>query len=277
MKKKTISGIVIVAVLLLSFTVSGVQAFAVSALSVFRVGETKTINITPDDISQMVIIAKGYADANPGHREDVYEKPQSDKPDYNMLIDVSEFTAFNVTLPNELKNQKPELFATDIIEKNIPIQNDESVLVALSPTFIAKYENMTFIATQGMNNSVSSEEKNEIRQKILSSPMLTENIRTQLAVIDPNTKDIYLPVITGISREADLGGTTGYLYSASDIQAIMGALPAELTTEMQNEMVEKDSEDQNSKAIIWTKNGVLYALTGDLSDNELIAVARSVR
>ncbi len=289
MKKKTIGTVAIVAALLLTVTVPQVQAFAISTLSVFRIGDTKTINISLDDISQMTETAKDYAEANKGkfdkHGEGKYEKPSMDSHEYKTLTNVNEFTAFDVNLPRELKNHETELFATDIIEKSIQMQNGDSITVAISPMLVAKYENVAFIAAQGMNNSMSSEAKSEMWQRMLSSPMLTENIRTQLAAIDPNTKDIYLPVISGISREADLGSTTGYLYAASDMQGIMGALPTELTAEMQSKMSEVVSknthtspyEHKNENSIIWAKNGVLYALVGDLSDSELIAIARSVR
>jgi len=289
MKKKMIGIAAIVAALLIAVTVPQVQVFAVSALSVFRVGDTRTINISLDDISQMAETAKEYAEANKDkfkeHRDGEFRKPSMEKPEFKTLGDIDEFTAFNVNLPRELRNQNVELFATDIIEKNISMGNDESVLVALSPMLVAKYENVVFIATQGMNSSVSSETKSEIWQKILNMPILTENIRTQLAAIDPDTKDIYLPVITGVSREADLGGTTGYLYSVSDMQIIMGALPTDLMAELQNKTDEtasanahkEVSENKDANIIVWTKSGVLYALVGDVSDSELIAIARSVR
>ncbi len=289
MKKKIIGAVVIAAALFFTVTVPSVQAFAFSVLSVFRVGDTKTINISLDDISQMAQSAKEYTEANKdkfvGHGEGTYEKPSMENPEYKTLGDIDEFTDFRVNLPKEMKNQKAELFATDVIEKSISMKGGESFSFAMSPTLVAKYENVAFIATQGMNSSVSSEVKAEMWQRVLSAPMLTENIRTQLAAIDPNTKDIYLPVITGISREADLGGTIGYLYATSDIQSIMGALPAELTAEMQSKISKAASkntysappEHKNANAIIWTKNGALYALVGDLLDSELIAIARSVR
>ena len=53
MKKKMFGIAAIVAALLIAVTVPQVQVFAVSALSVFRVGDTRTINISLDDISQM--------------------------------------------------------------------------------------------------------------------------------------------------------------------------------------------------------------------------------
>ncbi len=300
MKKKTILTAVIVPALLLTLTVPSVQAFAFSALSVFRVGDTKTINISLDDISQMAETAKEYAEANKEkfeeyaeankekfeeYMEGEYEKLSMEKPEYKTLADVDEFTAFNVNLPRELKNQEVELFATDVIEQSIPMENGESISVALSPTLVAKYENVAFIATQGINDSMSSEAKAEMWEKVLSVPILTENIRTQLEEIDPNTKDIYLPVIAGISREANLGGTTGYLYATSDMQSIMETLPADLMAEMESKISEAASENmhpvptehKNANAIVWTKNGVLYALVGDLSDSELVAIARSVR
>ncbi len=286
MKMRIITAVVIAAVLTLTITVPQVQAFAFSALSVFRVGDAKTITITIDDITLMAEQAKESITSgmkNPKEHISGTENGSIDKSDYKTLSNASEFTAFNVKLPRELNDQKPELFATDVMDKSIEMPNGESISISLSPSFIAKYENVVFMATQGMNNDMNQELKTEMWQKLLAAPILTDNIRSQLAAIDPNTKDIYLPVITGISREVDLGGSTGYLYATSDMQSIMGALPTELTAGFSNKMNEAvsaegtQSEHKNMNVIIWTKGGVLYILVGDLSDSELAAIARSVR
>lgn len=286
MKKKMISVVAVALALTLTMIIPQVRAFAVSALSVFRVGDVKTITITLDDIAQMSAFANEHAQS--GKDEELAPtkgengKVPNDKPDYKTLSGISEFTAFSVNLPGDLKDQQPELFATDVSEKNIEMQNGEHFTVSLSPILVAKYENAVFLATQGMNDDVSSEAKQEMWQKLLTAPVLTENIRSQLAAINPDTKDIYLPVITGISREANLGGSTGYLYASADMQSIMSALPAGLMTDLQGKMSSDASVDaqqapKNTNVIIWTKNGVLYALAGELTDSELTSMARSVR
>lgn len=286
MKKRIISAGAIAVALVLTITIPQVQTFAFSALSVFRVGDAKTITITMDDIAEMSGLAKEYIPSGlekPEGYTNGTEKVFIEKPDYKTLSDASEFTAFNVNLPRKLNDQKPELFATDVMDKSIEMPDGESISISLSPSLFAKYENVVFMATQGLNSDVSRESKDEMWQKLLSVPVLTDNIRSQLAAIDPDTKDIYLPVITGISREANLGGSTGYLYATSDMQSIMGALPPELTAGVSDKMSEAmttketPSERKNMNMIIWTKSGVLYVLAGDLLDSELVAIARSVR
>lgn len=303
MKKNTKFMVITAAALALVIGVPQVQAFAVSALSIFRVGDTKTITITLEDIAQMTESAKLYAQEKEGydlenkefpHDKEAmkaeFEAAHGEKPGYLTLTNVNEFAGFDVNLPRDLKNETPELYATEVFEKTFEMKEGESVTVAMSPMLVAKYEQVVFMATQGFSDTVSAQVKEEMWEKVLSVPILTENIRAQLAAIDPTTNDIYLPVITGVSREADLGGRTGYLYSASDMKMLMGEefssmmpsgmneeLNAELNEELNAELNEELNSELTGNVIIWTKNNVLYVLAGEVSDSELIAMARSVR
>jgi len=283
MKKKKIITLLVVCVLVITLCIPQVNALAMDALSGFRVGQAKTITITLDDISQMVSYVQENAEAHPdGELPDDWEDySHGDEDDFEdvsprELDSISDFTAFEAKLPRDLENEKVKLYAMDQLEKSLTLEDGGDVSVALSPMLFAEYEdvNVLFAATQGMSDSLSAEQKAELHEKILSLAFLTENIRSQLADIDPSTKDIYLPVITGVSREADINGTTGYLYGMNELRGIAGALPEEFSEAFSEA---ETSEAENINLLIWTKDGVLYMLCGDMPETELAAIARSVR
>lgn len=286
MKKKKIITLLIVCALVVILCIPQVNALAMNALAGFRVGQAKTITITLDDITQMVSYAQENAETYqdgelPDGWEDYVLEEEGDSEDAGhqeiLEIDsISDFTAFDVKLPGDLENEQVNLYAADQVEKTFTLEDGNEVSVALSPTLIAAYEdtNVLFAATQGMSDSLTDEQKADLHEKILSLPFLTENIRSQLADIDPSTKDIYLPVITGISREADINGTAGYLYGMNELHGIAGALPEGFAEQLD----EADTEEvENINLLIWTKDGVLYMLCGDMPETELTAIARSVR
>lgn len=283
MKKKKIITLLIACALVVTLCIPQVNALAMEALSGFRVGQAKTITITLDDISQMVSYAQENAEAYPdGELPDDWEGySHGDEENFEgvsprELDSISDFTAFDAKLPRDLESETVALYAVDQMEKTLTLEDGSDVSVALSPMLLAEYEgtDVYFLATQGMSDSLSAEQKAELHDKMLELPFLTENIRSQLANIDPATKDIYLPVITGISREAEINGTTGYLYGMNELRGMMGALPEEFAAEFSEA---ETSEMENINLLIWTKDDVLYMLLGDMPETELVAIARSVR
>lgn len=282
MKKKKVLSVLLIGALICTLFIPQVNAFAMDALSNFRVGQAKTITFTLDDIAQMAGYIQDEAmaydeamdeedwayDADLELMESDYEEPE-----IRRLDSIEDFDAFEVSLPKALKDEEVTLHASEMQKKTFAAQDGTEMTVALSPTLAATYDDAMFIATQGISDTMSSEQKAEIKEKLIALPIWTENIRSQLAEIDPSTKDIYLPVLSGISREAVIGKTTGYLYGMNELQGMMGALPAEFS----DEFAEADTTElENVNALIWTEDGVLYLLMGDMPEAELIDIARSV-
>lgn len=285
MKKKRIVSFLLVGVLIAALFIPQVNAFAMDVLSNFRVGQTKTINITLDDVAQMSATMQTYAEAaENGDLDDALsEQYETVAPAYDHetpdtaaegteLEDIDGFTAFPVNLPRSLEGEPVSLYATAVQEKTFVTEDGTEVRVALSPSLLAKYDNVLFAATQGISDTLSSEQRAQLHQQLVDLPIWTENIRTQLSAIDPDTKDIYLPVLTGISREASIGSTTGYFYGMTELQGLAGALP-----EAFDALDDADAQaSENLNVLVWTKDGVLYMLAGNLPEAELIEAARSV-
>jgi hypothetical protein len=300
MKRKNIAILAIVAVLAGSMFIPPVQAAAESALSVFRVSDTKTITISVTDIQDIAGYAKqleagmknDQATGETGSKGLVDPQKTVDvKSILNPLANPKDFTAFSITLPH-INAETPKLYSIASNSKTFtlntadinaelakikanPISNSYNgtkITVNTPTAAIAEYPDFTLIETQGVYVDAPSNAVNALWNEFTSLPMIPADLSSQLAAIDPTSRDVYLPVIEGLGRGTDLGVTTGYIYSAKDLAQVATMIPnlatASEVTKLQNE---------NASALIWTKNGVLYILTGNKSDSELSQIARNIR
>lgn len=302
-KKLVLSGAVAVAVACVVL-IAPVRALAESALSVFRVADTKTITISITDLQDLMTLVKDHqaaldtadqaakpsaessgADAHAAMTEKAQEAV---KP----LDKARDFTAFPLNLPTTLKSETPKLFAIESQTKTVTLDTDKitqaltklgatvsvpssfngtQITISTPPAAIAEYANVTLVATQGVATSAPEGVLNSLWSAVLSIPSIPSDLRAQLAAIDPQTRDIYLPVIEGLGRSVDLGGTTGYIYTASDFKQLLTTLQA-----LSNDKLTAALESSNASVLLWTKSGVLYCLAGSVADSELGQIARSI-
>ena len=298
MKRKNIAILAVVAVLSGSMFIPQVQAAAESAMSVFRVSDAKTITISVTDIQDMANDAKQLqagtqkdkAAGETGSKGSV-DPQKAVESLLKPLANPKDFTAFPISLPRNNK-ETPKLssiasqsktFTLNTAEINAelaklkasPISsslNGTKITVNTPPAAIAEYADFTLIETQGVYLKAPNGAINTLWRELTTEPMIPADLSSQLAAIDPTSRDVYLPVIEGLGRGADLGVTTGYIYSAKDFAQVASLIPnlvpASEVTKLQG---------NNASALIWTKNGVLYVLTGNQSDSALSQIARSIR
>ncbi len=271
-----------------------VRAAAVSALSIFRVADTKVIKITVNDLQSLLTFIdqeNGAQDTNapePALHE-LFEKAASElKP----ITSVGDFTDFPFSLPTALKDETVALYAAGSQAQTLMIDTDEinaelirlgatvplgsgldgaNVTVSTPPAIIAEYPDVTLLATQNIAIDDPAGIVDEIMVSLLSTPAISDELRAQLQAVDPTTGDIYLPVVEGLGRETRLGGTTGYFYTTSDLAQVLGQL-----SDFAGDTHLDQLKTENTSALIWTKDGVLYCLVGQLSDSELSQIARSI-
>lgn len=298
MKKKNLAILAVVAVLSGSMFIPPVQAAAESALSVFRVSEAKTITISVTDIQDMANYAK-QLQAGVKNDQATGETGSKDTADFQKaagfmlspLAGPEDFTAFRISLPRNNK-ETPKLYSVASQSKTFilntaeinaqlaklkanPIDNSlngAKITVNSPQAAIAEYSNFTLVETQGVYVDAPGNTVNTLWGALTGQPMIPADLRSQLAAIDPTSRDVYLPVIEGLGRGVNIGVTTGYLYSAKDLAQVASMIPnlapASEVTKLQN---------KNASALIWTKNGVLYVLAGNQSDSPLSQIARSIR
>ena len=290
MKKKALISVIAIALVAILMTIPSIQAAAMSALSVFRVGTPKTIKVTISDIEEAMNYFeqhKGQFDYEDMKESDFKEAIHGKSPEVNTLSDVSEFTGFNFNLPTELVSETPTLYATDSQSNTVSFDTakinevlsklgardliDErydgsDITVNVSPSIAVKYTDVALFATQGAKIDGNDNLINSLWISMLNMPFISDNLRSQLSNINIKSGYVYLPVIMGLGRETSVGNATGYIYSIQDFGEVISALSLDLM---------EDYEGKGS-ALLWTKDGVLYCLVGEKSDSELTQIARSI-
>lgn len=297
MLRKNIALISATAIIASALCIPSVRAAAESALSLFRVSEAKTITISLPDIQTLTAEAKqlgigaehvgastdsGAPAETPEHIFESVAKP---------ITSAREFTAFPFRLPESGVSASPRLYSVASASKTVTINtktlnialakikatsisgalDGAKITVATSPTAIAEYAGMTLLETQGYSVNGSGAAVNAIWRSLAGSADIPADLSSQLAAIDPMGSDVYLPVVEGLGRETDLGVTTGYIYSAKDLAQVGAALP-----NLANASVLSKLQGSNASALIWTKDGILYALVGEKSDSAMAQIARSI-
>jgi Fe-S-cluster formation regulator IscX/YfhJ len=294
--KKRLALLAAAAVIASAVLIPQVRAAAVSALSIFRVADTKTIRITVNDLQNMMTFLDQQDDAQDpdtsgdgGKLPGLIERAESGT---RQLTGVDEFTDFPFSLPTALKDETPALYAVGSQAQAVTIDTDKInaalselgaavplagsldgavVTVSTPPAVVAEYPNVTLLATQTVSIDDPAGVMDGIKASLLSTQAISDDLRAQLQAIDPMTRDIYLPVVEGLGRETGLGGTTGYLYTTADLAQVIGNLPG-----FDDDAHLEQLQNANATALIWTKDGVLYCLAGQLSDSELTRIARSI-
>ncbi len=341
MKRKMISLASLALVLALITFVKPVQTLALDTLSIFRVNNVKTLEITMADLQEgmqsMTELKESFKGKELEHNSpiNVLSQPQHK---VTKLKEAKEFKAFKLRLPRELASQKPEISAMDSSKTTFTLDVDASneLLKALnspkqlssnlknvemsmvsSAAAYAKYQDVLFFATQKSYLEAPQAAKKEIRDIMLELPLIPTNLRQQLAEIEEDSSDIYLPVLVGFGREVDLGGKNGYIYTLSDLKAFTETIPQDMIApgshtesfegfkgksqgaamdKMNQALISKYGEEkfaalkeahkkaaeempnmENASVLIWTKDGILYGLIGAKTDTELANIARSVR
>jgi hypothetical protein len=229
--------------------VKPVQSFALDALSIFRVSNVKTIEISMADIQEGIQAFSQLKKDLKGQTFDhdtVINVVSEAKPEMKHLKGAEEFEAFKLRLPKALESQNPEISAMDASEMKFTVNvvaanemltalkspkkfsnklnNVEMNMKSASAAF-AKYDDMLFFATQKSYLDGPKAAKNELRDVVLNLPLIPSHLRSEFTDIEENSTDIYLPVLQGFGREVDLGEKSGYIYTLSDLKSVTGNMP----------------------------------------------------
>jgi len=150
-KKKTVIPVGIAFLLVVFMFIPPVQAAAISAMSIFRVGDTKTINITMGDIQDIMTYFKqsgalsgeldkakaasndtqdGQAAQLIGQNGQLSDQLTGQLKDqlssvYKSISKTSDFKAFSFKLPGSLKSETPQLYEIDPQAQTFTINTDE--------------------------------------------------------------------------------------------------------------------------------------------------------
>ncbi|SDG18470.1 hypothetical protein [Desulfosporosinus hippei] len=233
--------------------VNPVKTLALDALSIFRVNDVKTIEITMADLQEGMQTISNLKEDFKGkefEHKSLLNLISEPKHEVTKLNSAGEFDAFKLRLPSELASQTPEISALDSREMKFTLDVDASnellkllhspkqlssslngveMSMVSSAAAFAKYEDVLFLATQKSYLDAPQAAKEELRDVMLNLPLIPTNLRQQLAEIDEGSSDIYLPVLVGFGREVDLGGKKGYIYTLSDLKGLTETIPQDMT------------------------------------------------
>ncbi len=238
-------------VVLITF-VKPVQTLALDALSIFRVNDVKTLQITIADLQEGMQTLSNLKDDFIGKESEhkslinVVSQPQHEVKKLNKA---EEFEAFKLRLPRELAAQTPEIsamdsskmtFTLDVAASNELLKalrspkqlssnlQDVEMSMVTSAAAYAKYDNVLFLATQKSYLEAPQAAKKELREIMSDLPLIPTNLRQQLAEIKEDNSDIYLPVLVGFGRKVALGSENGYIYTLSDLKGLTETIPQDM-------------------------------------------------
>ncbi len=271
MKRKAFIIVPIAVMAALVILVSPLKSFAYDAMSIFRVNDVQTIEITAADMQEAMTTMEALGTELQGKQ--IEYKPlvnivSSTEPSMKKLENSEDFTSFDFDLPLDLKSETPEIVMADsyktVFTLNVDACNEALALIGSdqnlssdlagvemtmtsSPAVIASYDELLYFATQQSVLDAPEDVKTELRSTILDLPIIPTNIRAQLKEIDPASNDIYLPVLSGFGREVDLGGMSGYVYTLSDLKSLYEGLPADLKASEPHPTAESLTPEQKAE------------------------------
>lgn len=250
-RKMSILASVVLMLALITF-VKPVQTLALDALSIFRVTDVKTLQITMADLQEgmqtLTNLKEEFKGKTLEHKSpiNVVSQPQHKVTKLNKA---EEFKAFKLRLPRELAAQTPEISAMDASKMTFTLNveagnellkalrsakqlssnlQDVEMSMVSSAAVYAKYDDVLFLATQKSYLEAPQAAKKELRDVMLDLPLIPTNLRQQLAEIKEDSSDIHLPVLVGFGRKIDLGGENGYIYTLSDLKGLTETMPQDM-------------------------------------------------
>ena len=305
MKKSRIIASVVVLAIAGSLFISPVQTFAVNAMSVFRMSDPYVINISAQDLTEIAQNIQSLINGKQDSDECTDSAPQNKETMHDMrqhetiLSSASDFKAFPFSLPAYFKDQAPTIKEIDLPAATIDIDtakvnerlaelqspvalpaslDGRQVTVNPSPMIVAEYPDAVCFAAQKPSYDLPGGMDSLITQAVATLPLLTDDIRSQLGNINLFDNNIYLPNVEGVTKTAELGRNTGYIYTVNDVMSLADNLSSTLQSgqDQPSGAIQKLQEYAGYEVILWVSNGTLYGVLGKYSDDQLAAIAKSM-
>ncbi|HEX9059815.1 MAG TPA: zf-HC2 domain-containing protein [Clostridia bacterium] len=269
-----------ISILTACITITPVRAAITNALSIFRMNDVKSLNITMEDINSIENSlrnheknidmekigkikttggetsqltpdeAKGLGAVFPSY---LTAKPSS----INGVSPVSMEYTLNVGNINEAIKMfgGKKLLPQEMDRKTFYVDFQESININYtldSNSKVSVYE------TKAPEIKVpEGTDADKLYEALSELPILPDNIRTQLKSIKDWKNNIYIPSIENVTEKVDINGSTGYINS----------IPANGA-----------KTKAKSVSVIWSANGNIYVVQLNNQDkDELLKIARSMK
>lgn len=277
-KKLAAAACVVIAVTT-CITVQPVRSAIAGTLSIFRVENVKGINISLQDLQDIQKkIEMKEAEINMDDLGKV--KLDGGKRRSASVEEVKSIPDFTVALPSSLADIKPNV---DIIEPAtvsfaLAVENFNSVLKSFGATrllpesvdgktFSANFSSRVFMNYKMNDRQITvtqlkapeiivpdGVDVDEIYSSLVELPILPKDLQTQLKSIKDWKNTLYIPVVEAEMEEVAINGAKGYVSS---------------DTNRENNTVRS--------RVIWYNKGIIYTINGNISKDEILTIAQSMR
>lgn len=277
--KKFVAAACVALALTACITVQPVRSAIAGTLSIFRVENVKGINISLQDLRDIQTkIEMKESEINMDNLGKV--KLDGGKKRSASVEEAESIPDFTVALPASLADTKPNV---DIIEPatvsfTLAVDNVNSVLKSFGSTkllpksvdgkaFSANFSSQVYMNYKMNDRQIAVTQLktpeiivpdgvnvDEIYSSLVELPILPNNLQTQLKSIKDWKNTLYIPVVESEMEEVDINGAKGYVSSDTN----------------------PESNSIRSR-VIWYNKGVIYTVSGNISKDEILTIAKSMR
>lgn len=279
-----LAGIAAVLTLAIGLSFGSVRAAAGRFLSVFRVNRFQAITVTPQDLARVEsMVRDGIGSVTIGVMGEVEMKPRG--PEGLVSLDqAKDAVDFQLRFPSRLPEglQLQGLTATPALEfgltlgvekvnqllkslggeKMLPEELDgETITLRIPASIAAQYGGkgaLHVIQARSPELDMPGDAGAEaVREAVLAMPFLPESVKRQIAAVDDWQHTFLVPNIQGSTQEVTVDGVSG-LYIATPPQYV-------------------DEASGMADALVWEKDDVVYAVVGEFSLEQGLAIGNSMK
>jgi hypothetical protein len=292
--RKVLIPVAAVAAITISLSFAPVRSFAAEILNIFRVEKMEVVTVSPEDVQQMEKQMKKL-DGKNGGMADIKNFGKVESTGFgraaeDMTIAEAEKAAgFKLSLPAKIgdRAQEPTARVTkgsevsltlDVAKANkmiesfggqllLPGELDGKKFTIKIPTVVeadySKSGDKVMIA-QGKSPELilpDGVDPLAVRSALLSIPVIPDNIKQQIEAIQDWKHTLIIPNVNGSSQKVDVNGAEGvFIQPPNDVKG--GA---------------KAGNPSGDSALIWQKDGTIYAIGGNISLAEKQEIASSMK
>ncbi|HOV26827.1 MAG TPA: DUF4367 domain-containing protein [Pseudobacteroides sp.] len=277
LKNRRIAAVACAAVMLTTcLAFQPVRAAISNTLLIFRANDLKGINFTVNDIVQIKDeLSKSNAEIDLKDMGKIKTIGSYERKSMS-IVEAKALTDFEVAFPSELSsaNMHIDTISPFTMEFTLNVSSTNKILKSFGAktllpesidgkTFTVDFprvinmqyydgEKDSFYMIQTKSPEIKAPEgvnPDDIYNSLVSMPILPDHIKQQLSDTKDWKNTLYIPVFDSESQEVSINGAKGYI-------------------------MDPDSQYKN---IVWYNKGVLYSISGPMSQDELIKIASSVR
>lgn len=274
------------AVIVTCITVQPVRSAIASTLSIFRVQKMEGINITLKDLEEISSkLESNQSDINIDKIGNIkHEGGQLKNVEAGEIKNVADFEPL---FPSVLEGNKVKasIVEPSSMELTLNVENINQLMKTLGSTkllpkeidgktFFINFSSQVMLDYYNDDNNgkyvciiemkspeikvPSGVNVDEIYGSLVDLPILPKRLQQQLKSIKDWKNTLLVPVVESETEEININGVKAYISSKDDMQ-------------------NNENSSGSYSSIIWYKDGIIYGIQGNVSKDEIINIAKSMR